>query len=156
MRTAPSLTLSDEIKALPNLSAGDRAAIKEAIEQLETSGGDEREAAVFDALRKTSDVKVSLKSLGQSQIAKQFRKNWRQFADFADGLFPTRSSQVERVYVYRFLFGLLADSQAQEPSMATVAMAMNKIESVFDDAFPGYRASGMISVLEKVVFGGDK
>lgn len=156
MRTTPSLTLNDVIKALPQLSDSDRDAIKAAIEQLEVSGTDEREAAVFDALRKSLDVKVSLRSLGQSQTAKQWRKNWRQFADFADGLFPTRSSQVERMYVYRFLFGLLADSQAQEPSMATVAMAMNKIESVFDDAFPGYRASGMISVLEKAVFGGDR
>ena len=156
MRTTPSLTLNDVIKALPQLSDSDRDAIKAAIEQLEVSGTDEREAAVFDALRKSLDVKVSLRSLGQSQTAKQWRKNWKHFTDFADSLFPSRSSQVERMYVYRFLFGLLADSSAQEPSLATVASSMGKVESVFDYAFPSYRASGMISVLEKAVFGGDR
>lgn len=147
-----SLTASQIISALPNLKSKELSSIKAAIEQLQTKEAPDKDVQLlFDAILTTINSKLPWAKFEGSSAYKDFQAGAPGAVQFINQTFKP-STRTKTFLAMRLSIGLLVISLKKREiytTVGTMCRNLNRLPMVFDDAFPGYRESGLVPMLMK-------
>lgn len=142
------MKLSQILGALPRLTQQELAAVGAAVQKLQGSAAptiDDNERLLYESLTEAIGAGVPFAKFAASTAYKPWVQNASSFVEFAENTFQPRN-RAARKALLAYLLGLIhADLMKRNVpiSMMAVATNLSRIPELYDQAFPGYRASGI-------------
>lgn len=152
------ISKSDILGALPKLSRGDLEAVHAMASHLlgataapATAGGT-LGGAVFDALVAALGASMAYSRYSPT-ASRQFEKKLPDLTKFLDQHFEGwNQNKVSQLAFLKMLFSLLADDLKERgvaPTIGIMVTNIPRLSEVFNNAFPGYLANGLGSMILK-------
>ncbi len=141
---------SQLIEALPGLSQPDLKAVKLAVERLLDTKSELDEELFQTVLDVLGTKTIGVKAFMKTKAYPVFIENQKCVHELIDRILgDVPRNKVKVVHLKRFLMDLLIDKAPTHTTMDDIARNMARIEFIFNDAFPGYLASGLTRFLVK-------